>query len=221
MKKIIATILIIIGIILILTPFLTEQIIKYYNKNISTDGISMEDIEANDKSEGEFDFSSVEDVDIKSIINGTMNFDKNLVVGVLIIPDLNINLPILKGLNDSNLMVGAATMKPEQSMGEGNYTLAGHHMKNKELLFGSLMDIQVGSKVIISDKKNIYEYKTYDTVVVPDNAMDMIEDEKAEKKGKPIISLMTCYHSSRTGKRFFALGELVNKYPFEDKNTIN
>ena len=79
-------------------------------------------------------------------------------------------------------MAGAATMKPDQSFGVGNFTLAGHYMKNKDLLFGSLMDIEIGDIVYISDGEKIYEYNIYDTVIVPDTAMEMLWDEKADEK---------------------------------------
>ena len=46
--------------------------------------------------------------------------------------------------------------------------------------------------------------------------MEMLDNKRSEEQGKPIISLMTCYYSSKTGKRFFALGELVDEYPVED-----
>ena len=218
MKKIIPILLILVGILFLLTPFITEQIVKYYSKSIVDDSISKETLKANNENdtlEVEFDFSAVEDVDIKSIIKGSRNFNKELVIGTLLIPDLDINLPIMKGLSDANLLAGAATMKPDQSFGFGNYTLAGHKMKKKDLLFGSLMDIEIGSNVYISDGDKIYEYQIYDTVVVPDTAMEMLSDEKADERGSPIISLMTCYFSSSTGKRFFALGELVDEYPLD------
>ncbi|MCF6465489.1 class A sortase [Clostridium sp. Cult2] len=218
MKKVIPILLIIIGILFLLTPFITEQIIKYYSKSIISEEVTNEIIKANnqnDQLEVEFDFSAIEDVDIKSIIKGSMNFNRKLVIGTILIPDLDINLPIMKGLSDANLMVGAATMKLDQSFGLGNFTLAGHYMKNKDLLFGSLMDIEIGDLVYISDGEKIYEYNIYDTVVVLDTAMEMLSDKKAGEKGKPIISLMTCYYSSKTGKRFFALGELVDEYPID------
>ncbi|NMA86236.1 MAG: sortase [Tissierellia bacterium] len=77
------------------------------------------------------------------------------------------------------------------------------------------MDIEIGSKVYISDGEKIYEYEIYDTVVVPDTALEMLSDDRAKEKDEAIISLMTCYFSSKTGKRFFALGELVDEYPME------
>lgn len=222
MKKILSAILIFVGIVLLSTPFLTEQIIKHHNKSIATEEITMEKIRSNIKSnnekieEVEFDFSIVQDIDIRSVIKGSMNFDKNLVVGILLIPDLDLDLPIFKGITDANLMAGAATMRSDQSMGKGNYALAGHNMKNKDLLFGCLMDIAVGTKVVISDGDTVYEYEIYENVVVPDTALEMILDKRSEERSKPIISLMTCYHSSKTGKRFFSLGELIDEYPVED-----
>lgn len=218
MKKIIPILLIVIGIMFLLTPFIMEQIIKYHNDLIMNESILEESINIDsqdDQLEVEFDYSAIDDVDILSLIDGSRNFDKNLIIGTILIPDLDIHLPIMKGLNNSNLMVGAATMKANQTFGAGNYTLSGHYMKNKDLLFGSLMDIEIGNIVYISDGKNIYEYNIYDTVVVPDTDMEMLSDKKSDKKGKPIISLMTCYHSSKTGKRFFALGELVDEYPVD------
>lgn len=224
MKKSLPIILILIGIILLSTPFLTEQIIKYHTKNLVVEKISNEEIISNIKninenanhSEADYDFAAIQDVDIMSVIKGSLNFDKKLVIGLLLIPDLDLDLPILRGITDANLMVGAGTMRKDQVMGEGNYPLSGHNMKNKDLLFGALMDIEVGTQVIVSDGQMVYEYKIYENIVVPDTAMDMILDKKSEEKGKPIISLMTCYHSSKTGKRFFSLGELVDEYPYED-----
>jgi sortase A len=53
---------------------------------------------------------------------------------------------------------------------------------------------------------------------VPETALYMLDQERAELRGKPIISLMTCYYTSKNGKRFFALGELVDTYEYsEDK----
>lgn len=215
MKKILSILLIAAGLIFLLMPFATDQIIKYYSKKPNIEMISKEEIKENNERKVEFDFSAVKDVEIASVISGARSFDKELMIGILTIPDLDIDLPIFKGLTDANLMAGAATMKSPQTMGQGNYTLSGHNMNNKKLLFGSLMDIEMGAKVFLTDKETTYEYVIYDIVVVPDTEFDMLLDDKADQRGKAIVSLMTCYHSSKTGKRFFALGELVDEYPAE------
>lgn len=220
MKKNISILLIIVGLILILTPAINNQMIKQKNKTVNKiiENISAEEIAKNIETDAEFDYSAIEDVDITSTIKGIINFDNKSIIGQIIVPDLDMNLPILKGITNANLAAGIATMVPNQKMGEGNYPLSGHKMKQKDLLFGALMDIQIGTIVYITDKETIFEYEIYDTVVVPDTAMEMLDNEKSEKRGKPIISLMTCYYSSKTGKRFFALGELVDEYPIEDGN---
>lgn len=218
MRKILSILLIIIGIIFLMMPSINKMIIKKNTKSKIDiiDSISHEEIKENMEIEVEYDYSSIEDVGVTSTLFGSLNFDNKSIIGQLVIPDLEINLPILKGVNNANLAVGAATMVPEQKMGEGNYPLAGHKMKQKDILFGSLMDIELDSIVYMTNKEMVYEYKIYDIQVVPDTAFYMLEEKEAEKRGKPIISLMTCYYSSKTGKRFFALGELIDEYPYEE-----
>ena len=125
------------------------------------------------------------------------------------------NLPIFKGTTNDNLLAGATTMKESDKMGQGNFTLAGHYNKDKSILFGSLMDVKVGDIIRVTDKVDIYEYKVYDTVTIDDKALYMIDDERALIHGNNIISLMTCYYSSNTGKRYFVLGDFVKKSPYE------
>lgn len=217
MKRILSTLLIIIGLILIFSPLFSKKIIesRVNTTQVIVEEITAVEIENNTKEVAKYDFSAIKDVGITSTITGNINFNNKNVIGQLTIEDLNINLPILKGVTNSNLLAGAATMTPDMIMGKGNYSLAGHYMKDKSLLFGNLMDIDIGSKVKITDKKNIYEYEIYDTIIVPDTAFYMLEDKRAEMRGKPIISLMTCYYTSKNGKRFFALGELIDEYPYE------
>lgn len=219
MRRTISILLIIIGLVIIFIPTINNQMVKQNNKSIIqiVESITPEEIEQNIEVVAEYDYSAIDDVDITATIKGMINFDNKSIIGQIIIPDLDMNLPILKGLTNANLARGAATMMPKQKMGQKNYPLAGHYMKQKDLLFGSLMDIKVGTIVYITDKRTIYEYEIYDLVIVPDTAMEMLEDGKSDEREKSIISLMTCYYSSKTGKRFFALGELINEYPAQDK----
>lgn len=216
MKKALPILLIIVGAILLLAPTLTDYIIIRYSEAIPIEEITAEEMEENNKKEVEFDYTAIRDMEITAVLDGVLNFDHELVIGTMTIPSLDISLPIMKGLTDANLISGVATMKADQAFGQGNYTLAGHYTKNKKILLGSILDINIGSKVYLSDKKYVYEYRIYDTAIVPDTDMDMLLDEKAEERGEPILSIMTCYYTSKNGKRFFALGELVDQYPVEE-----
>lgn len=217
MKRIISSLLIIGGILFISMPFIKNQLIKQNvdkNKEL-VEEISYEEIEINESREATFDYSSVRDVSLSTVLNNRSKVDYDYLVGYITIDQLNIDLPILKGVTDANLLVGASTMKEDQWMGKENYTLAGHYISDKKTLFGPLLDIEIGTIVKISNKSTVYEYEIFDTRIVSDTAMYMLEDSRADKRGKPIISLMTCYYTSRNGQRFFALGELVDKYPHE------
>lgn len=220
MKKIVPSILIIIGISLISSPFINNLIIKKILEasQEATNEITAEEIKKNEEKEALYNYEDIQDVEIRSTIAATMDMNKieinDNIIGQILIDDLDINLPILKGVTHSNLLMGAGTMKPDLKMGVGNYSLAGHYSKTGNL-FGKLLEIENGTIVKITNKEMVYEYMIYDTQIVPDTSLYMIDHDSADKRGKPIISLMTCYYTSKNGKRFFALGELVDQYPYE------
>lgn len=212
--EIFAIILIVVGVLMVLSPIFHELFVKQTVESTSRafEHINHRQIKENLKRETEFRYEEIEDVSMLTSFESYVSDLSENVVGKVIIPSLNIDLPILKGVTNRNLNAGATTMRPDQEMGQGNYPLAGHIMKNKSLLFGALMDIQIGATVYITDKETVYEYVVKNTEVVPDTALYMIEDGEMEKYDHPIVSLMTCYHSSKTGKRFFAVGEFQRSF---------
>ncbi|HSR02967.1 MAG TPA: class A sortase [Proteiniclasticum sp.] len=219
MKKIFAILLIILGVFLIFSPKVKDQVVEQKVKETVEviKGITPEEIKANEGSEeAEFDFSIVEDISVTGTLMATGKINTDLLIGQLVIPSVDMNIPIFKGINNANLLAGSATMRKDQKMGTGNYPLAGHYMKEKNVLFGSLMDVKEGDLIRMTDKETIYEYVTYEVKVVPDTALYIIDDQEAEKIGNPIISIMTCYYSSNTEKRYFVMGELVDSYPYTE-----
>lgn len=226
MKKIISSLLIIVGFLFILAPFANSLIIRTRSNTTQqvVKEVTAAEIQENDNQEAIYEYEAIKDIEITSTITGTIEMKKEEInkniIGQIIIDDLNIDLPILKGVSNSNLLIGAGTMVPDLVMGKGNYSLAGHYMKDG-LLFGKLIDIEIGTTVKLTNKKIVYEYIIYDTQIVPDTSLYMLNQSRAESKGKPIISLMSCYYTSKNGKRFFALGELVKEYPYEENLIIN
>lgn len=80
------------------------------------------------------------------------------VIGGIAIPELGINLPIFKGLGNTELIYGAGTMKEEQVMGgENNYSLASHHIfgitGSSQMLFSPLERAQNGMSIYLTDKE--------------------------------------------------------------------
>lgn len=217
MRKFFAYGLIIIGLIVILIPSLTNYNLRSTSTKALNEMNTMKsnDLKENLENETNFDYSIIEDIGPGNTLIKKEKVENDLIIGQLSVPSINLDIPIFKGINNTNLLAGVATMKENQNMGTGNYPIAGHYSKNKDILFGSLMDIKVDDLIKITDKNMIYEYVVYEANVVPDTAVYYIDDEISEKIGKPVVSLMTCYYSSKTGKRFFAMGKLNNSYPYE------
>ena len=208
--------LILLGALLIASPYFSRMVVEEVASQSEEvfEEITAEEIAQNEEIPAEFDYSKVSDLGVTQTLLSERKVEKKSIVGKISIPDVGINLSILKGVTDSNLLAGAATMREDQKMGVGNYPLAGHYSKGSNHLFGKLMTVTPGMKVKITDKKKIYEYEIYETKVVSDTSVSVIEDKLSQLRGKPIISLMTCYYSSKTGKRFFAFGELVQVYDY-------
>lgn len=244
--------LIILGLILISTPLVSQLVMDYRLKEglKTLADLSADQLRDNNELEHDFDWSSVTDITPKNIIQeirsdkGSKSRDqatsdaensdqanpesssnpilkgindnyKHAIIGHLVVDAIDINLPILKGTTANHLMIGATTMKADQVMGQGNYSLSGHYHSSKGVFFHGLLEAQPGMIIKITDKDRIYEYEIYDTMLVEDTATHLINDQESQNRGKPIISLMTCYYTSANGLRFFALGELVDDYPFE------
>lgn len=216
MRKVFAGILIAIGILLLLSPTIKDFfVVKKIDDTVKVvEEFTPEVIKKNETNKAEFDFSIVEDISVTGTLINQNRVNMDLIVGQLVIPSINLNIPVFKGINNTNLLAGSATMREDQAMGQGNYPLAGHYVKDKDVLFGSLMDVKTGDIIRLTDKETIFEYETYDVKLVPDTAVYLIDDEEALNNGNPIISLMTCYYSSKTGKRYFVMGELKESYAY-------
>lgn len=223
-RKFIVFLLMVSGLILIFLPLYTKIRIK---EDVKTAVAVVEEVtpevlqENNEKEQPEeiFDFAQVKEISPTATLLDNQPIDKKLLIGQIVIPSLEMNLCIFKGTTNYNLLKGVGTMKPDDKMGVGNYTLAGHNNGDKSLLFGSLMDIKKGAIIRITDKRNIYEYKVYDTQIVPSTSLELLDNSMADDVGKPIISLMTCDKGTWTSNRFFAFGKFVKKYKY-DKETM-
>jgi len=219
-RKILSVILVLGAIVLFAIPQYAKYRLKEKIKEASeiVEQVPAQTLKRNEEKvikKENFNFENVQEISPTSTFLSAGNIDKSLLLGQIVIPSVNMNLPIFKGTTNDNLLAGATTMKESDKMGQGNFTLAGHYNKDKSILFGSLMDVKVGDIIRVTDKVNIYEYKVYDTVTIDDKALYMIDDERALIHGNNIISLMTCYYSSDTGKRYFVLGDFVKKSPYE------
>ncbi|MDR0200296.1 MAG: class A sortase [Streptococcaceae bacterium] len=165
-------------------------------------------------SSANYDFSKITPVNFNSVL-GSQASNQNLpVVGGIAIPSLNINLPIIMGVSDVALEIGAGTMKATDTMGEGNYSLASHHIipgyfaDGEKMLFSPLDKAVVGMDVYLTDKTTIYVYRIDSIKFVEPSDVSVINDVD----GRKMLTLVTCNDSG--SMREIVQGDLTTTYPF-------
>nr|WP_244244615.1 class A sortase [Marinilactibacillus kalidii] len=163
--------------------------------------------------EGDFDFESVEELSLQDVIQAQFS-DQNLAaIGSIAIPDVGLHLPILNGVSNANLLAGAGTMKPNQVMGEGNYALASHNMKNPTLLFAPLHRAEPGMTVYLTDAKNFYVYEIVTHQIIDPTAVSVIEDTD-----ETLVTLITCNVDGN--KRLLTQGKFIESVPVDESEEI-
>ncbi|EST90180.1 hypothetical protein T233_00746 [Vagococcus lutrae LBD1] len=202
--------MLLVGLALVFNEPIKTFLLKQRSNQYRVSDITKDQIVENKKKETTFDFDAVEAADLESVLRGTFSDEDLYVLGGIAIPSVSINLPIYKGLSDAAITFGAGTMTPEQEMGEGNYSLASHHMINPEILFGPLVNIQLGTPMYLTDLEYIYEYTvTYKEYVAPTRVdlLDIVPD-------KTLLTLITCDYTG--ANRLAVQGELAKKTPIKE-----
>ena len=206
--------LVLVSLALIFNTSIRNMIIAWYSNHYQISNISKEDIETNKNAEVTFDFNQVQSISTEAVLKAQWEAQQLPVIGGIAIPDLGINLPIFKGLSNVALMYGAGTMKEDQVMGQGNYSLASHHIFGiagaSETLFSPLYKAQPGMKIYIKDKQTIYVYVIQTVETLEPERVDVIDDYP----GKTEITLVTCEDAEAT-MRTVVGGELESSMAFE------
>lgn len=206
-----AILLLLIGLCLITIKPTKQYLLKNNDTEVKTElkQLTPEKIKDAEATKATYDYDAISSISLDSILQAKKSQAKAPMIGEISIPDVHINLPIVKGVTDNNLLVGAATMKPNQQMGIGNYTLASHYSDayNETLLFAPLVRAHEGMKIYLTDLENIYTYTITSITLVEPTAVEVLDET-----GENIITLVTCNDLSAS-KRRIVRGELVNITP--------
>lgn len=160
-----------------------------------------------------------EDVDKDSPQDTYYDMDsRQLVVGKLSIPSVNLNLAIIKGVGQDNgdpMEKGAATNKEGQEMGLRNYVLASHAMKDPTLLFSPLFGVDFEDKIYITDEEKVYVYEVTGVETVDPERVDILDDVE----GRKMITLYTCTQAG--SKRLSITGDLVDTLDYNEETALH
>ncbi|MBF0786391.1 MULTISPECIES: class A sortase [unclassified Streptococcus] len=214
-RNILTGILLLIALVLIFNTSIRNMIIAWNSNRYQVAKVTEADIEKNRQAETTFDFDQVESISTEAVLKAQWQSQELPVIGGIAIPDLNVNLPIFKGLSNVALMYGAGTMKEIQEMGQGNYSLASHHIFGiagaSETLFSPIEKAKEGMKIYLTDKQNVYTYLVTSVQSVTPESVYVIDDVE----GQTEVTLVTCEDLEAT-MRTIVKGTLESSVPYNE-----
>ena len=160
--------------------------------------INTQEVESEEEQKEEAPAQSTEKVKSYTSSNGK-TYDS---IGILNIPSLNLEYPILSTTNEKNLKVSLTKYWGGNPNEVGNLCVSGHNYKNSKF-FGKLQNIKNGDIIQITDLNGqTIDYKVYDTKIVDPSDTSCTSQLT---NGNIEITLITCYYengSAHASKRF-------------------
>lgn len=115
-------------------------------------------------------------------------------IGVINIPSINVNYPILSTYTDELLKIAPCKFHGPNSNEVGNLCIAGHNYRNTKF-FSKVPTLELGDKIEITDLSGrMLTYTVYDKFIVNP---DELECTSQLTKGKKEITLITCTNDNK------------------------
>ncbi|MCQ6336231.1 MULTISPECIES: class A sortase [Bacillus cereus group] len=134
-----------IGYFLITYPFFKNTLIQYkITQQQEKIHANFQDSKGN---KSDFQYDTIQPPSLTDVLS--VSTPTQGAVGEIINNRIGLHVPIFPGANQSNLLSGAATLSPNQKIGQGNYVLLGHHMKDESLLFSPIMKLKKNDSVYL------------------------------------------------------------------------
>lgn len=205
-KRILAGVLIAIGILLLLSQPVKRMLVRGYHPYITADTI-----QKNNQVPGQYDYGAIRQNNLQDVAKARAQSQKIHVVGVIAMPAINMSLPISKGVTNVTLALSAATMRPNVQMGKGNYALAGHNMgSGSKVLFSPLYyHTKKGQMIYLSDLNRVYYYKVYQRKIISPTDVKVVNNTK-----RRIITLITCNENG--SQRLLVRGRYISSQKFKN-----
>ncbi|MEG0289295.1 MAG: class A sortase [Carnobacterium sp.] len=209
MIKGIALFLLLSGCFALLVNPVKHKLVSWMNQHYLKQELTLATVERNQQVASTFDYDSIENLDLKTIVKASQKIQDMPIVGKLVIPTAKIDMPIIKGVSNEGLAVGAVTLAPDQTMGEGNYTLAGNYLDNSNLLFGPLHQLKKGQKIYMTDLEMVYIYVMTSSLTVDSKEIPLWDEQIDEK----MLTLITCNLTEQ--QRYVLRAKFIEKVPRE------
>ncbi|MFC7786715.1 MULTISPECIES: class D sortase [unclassified Rossellomorea] len=134
------------------------------------------------------------------------HFETGDVIGLLNIPKLGREVPIISGTHEEDLERGVGHVSTTKLPGQQDRIfLAGH----RDTVFKQMGELRKGDTLSIQLKTGVYEYEIYETFIVDETDLSVLEPTSPEE----ILTLSTCYpfeYLSSTEERYIINARKVN-----------
>ncbi|WP_069203051.1 class D sortase [Bacillus testis] len=125
------------------------------------------------------------------------------VIGILKLPTLHKELPIIEGTDENDLAKGVGHYAASALPNEKNQILLSGH---RDTVFRKVGELKIGDRLLYQTKEATYDYTIYRTYIVKSNNNHVIRDTSPEE----ILTLSTCYP-------FYFVGNAPDRYIIEAK----
>ena len=114
----VAVILFVVGLALIFNQQIKSALVDSYRPTVTRQAVVK-----NQKKKASYDFDSVQDLSLQSVAAARAKKQDINVIGEIAIPDIDMVLPIAKGVDNTTLALAAGTMREDMQMGKGTVSL--------------------------------------------------------------------------------------------------
>lgn len=213
--KIVSILLIVIGIVLLCYPKLSEMVEQKQQQRLLQEWeISLQNINNGDDSSQtrneerslgnrviEDDADQLPGVTAKEASLQVENME-----GILHINKIGLQLPILHGVTKNNMKTSVASIINTGEVGTvGNYAIAGHRNRTYGRNFNRLDEVELGDKIQIDNGEEQFEYTVTEKLRVKPEEVWVLEANGKDKE----MTLVTCDPMINPTHRLIIKGEII------------
>lgn len=216
-RHLLSLILAIIGILLILVPYVLTRINSQRNDDIIDEFLLQAEQAVNDAAaimdepveplvptlSNQTTAPPEEPVDTNETVEATPSPEagakkpvmskeeiKQRMTGVLIIEKIDLRMIIMDGVDEATLRVAAGRMPGTDRPGEeGNCVLAGHRSYTFGKYFNRLDELKAGDEIIIKTNDQELRYEVFNTFIIEPDDLSILNDIENQKT----LTLFTCH----------------------------
>ena len=161
-------------------------------KNIKEESYKVENVSTNASNSNEKEYDKIEKVYEKEEV--ALEYKGYDVIAKLEIPEISLETYILKTYSNESLNISVVKFWGAKPNTSGNFCIAGHNFKNKNM-FHDLKELNIGDNLFIIDNNvGRVEYEIYNIYKVSPEDVSCLSQETEEEKQ---VTLITCTNDSK------------------------